>query len=93
MVRSIESIFALTLRKSTKEELKKSSFEATQPTEADGKIANLLFLPKERIEIFGFIFSINNYIGNVEKTINADGIGYYDYLTSIFIYNDFIFLK
>ncbi len=42
------------------------------------------------IIIFGFIFSINNYIGNVEKTINADGIGYYDYLPSIFIHNDFI---
>ena len=42
------------------------------------------------IIIFGFIFSINNYIGNVEKTINADGIGYFDYLPSIFFHNDFI---
>ena len=48
------------------------------------------YLIVEMIIIFGFIFSINNYIGNVEKTINADGIGYYDYLPSIFIHNDFI---
>jgi hypothetical protein len=40
--------------------------------------------------IFSFIFLINNYIGNVDKTINADGIGYYDYLPSIFIYHDLL---
>lgn len=38
--------------------------------------------------VFCFIFTINNYIGNSEKTINADGIGYYDYLPSAFIHND-----
>jgi hypothetical protein len=37
-----------------------------------------------------FIFSINNYIGNVDITINADGIGYYDYLPSIFIHHDIL---
>lgn len=44
----------------------------------------------EIIIIMIFIFVINNYIGNVKKTINADGIGYYDYLPSIFIYHDLV---
>ena len=35
-----------------------------------------------------FISSINNYIGNTELTIQADGIGYYDYLPATFIYHD-----
>jgi len=35
-----------------------------------------------------YLFIINNYIGKTDKTINADGIGYYDYLPSIFIYKD-----
>ncbi|MBN3034290.1 MAG: hypothetical protein JW861_01790 [Bacteroidales bacterium] len=38
--------------------------------------------------VFIFIFLINNYIGNVDKTINADGAGYYDYLPSLFIHHD-----
>lgn len=37
----------------------------------------------------GFLFTINNYIGNVEKTIVSDGVGYYDYLPSIIIHHDF----
>ncbi len=44
----------------------------------------------EVLIIFSFVFLINNYIGNVDKTINADGIGYYDYLPSIFIHHDFL---
>ncbi len=44
----------------------------------------------EAFIIFTYIFLINNYIGNVDNTINADGIGYYDYLPSIFIHNDLI---
>jgi hypothetical protein len=45
------------------------------------------------IEIFiivSSIFVVNNYIGNVDKTLNADGVGYYDYLPSIFIHHDLI---
>ena len=40
--------------------------------------------------IFIFILLINNYIGNVDETIKADGIGYYDYLPSLFIHHDLI---
>jgi hypothetical protein len=36
------------------------------------------------------IFIINNYIGNVDRTINADGVGYYDYLPSVFIHHDLV---
>lgn len=38
--------------------------------------------------IFLLILCINNYIGNVDQTIKADGIGYYDYLPSVFIHHD-----
>lgn len=38
--------------------------------------------------IFCLIFTINNYIGNVDKTIKADAVGYYEYLPSLFIHND-----
>lgn len=34
------------------------------------------------------IFSINNYIGRDYDNIKSDGIGYYDYLPSIFIHGD-----
>ncbi|PKP49140.1 MAG: hypothetical protein CVT92_15520 [Bacteroidetes bacterium HGW-Bacteroidetes-1] len=44
----------------------------------------------EMLLIFVFIFTINNYLGNSKTRINADGIGYYDYLPSIFIHNDFV---
>lgn len=35
-----------------------------------------------------FNFAINNYVGHNEEKITADGVGYYDYLPSIFIHND-----
>ena len=50
----------------------------------------LKYFIAEVLIIFSFIFLINNYIGNVDKTINADGIGYYDYLPSIFIHHDIL---
>jgi hypothetical protein len=40
--------------------------------------------------IFCLIFLINNYFKNETVTIKADGIGYYDYLPSIFIHHDLI---
>lgn len=43
----------------------------------------------ELFVIFCFVFTINNYIGHSDTKINADGIGYYDYLPSTFIYKDF----
>lgn len=51
---------------------------------------SLKFIIVEVIIIFGLIFSINNYIGNVEQTINADGVGYYDYLPSLAIHHDLV---
>lgn len=48
----------------------------------------LLSLLPELIIIFLLIFTINNYIGNVDKTIKADAVGYYEYLPSLFIYHD-----
>jgi len=44
----------------------------------------------ELIIVFLFIFLINNYLGNVEKTMKADGVGYYDYLPSTFIHHDIL---
>jgi len=44
----------------------------------------------EAFIIFIFIFLINNYFRNEVVTIKADGIGYYDYLPSIFIHHDLI---
>ena len=44
----------------------------------------------ELLVIFILIFSINNYLKKPDSRIgNADGMGYYDYLPSIFIRNDF----
>jgi len=37
-----------------------------------------------------FLTMVNNYIGNVDTTINADGIGYYDYLPAAFIHHDLV---
>ena len=51
----------------------------------------ILFLKKIGVEVvvvFFYILLINNYLGNVDTTINADGEGYYDYLPSAFIHND-----
>jgi hypothetical protein len=42
----------------------------------------------ELLVVFCFIFSLNNFIGNAEITIRADGEGYYDYLVSTFISDD-----
>ncbi len=43
----------------------------------------------EMLIIFSFLFLLNNYLGNNDVTINADGVGYYDYLPSLFIRGDF----
>lgn len=40
--------------------------------------------------IFMVIFTVNNYVGNVDTRITADGIGYYDYLPAVFIHNDLV---
>lgn len=50
--------------------------------------STLTKLIPELFIIFCLIFTINNYIGNVDKTIKADAVGYYEYLPSLFIYND-----
>lgn len=42
----------------------------------------------ELIVIILFLFCINNYVGYTPKVINADGIGYYEYLPSTFIHKD-----
>lgn len=55
-------------------------------------LAGLVFLKSifwELLVVGILVFSINNFIGNSKKTIVADGIGYYDYLPSIFIHHDF----
>ncbi|MFA5417123.1 MAG: hypothetical protein WC341_01565 [Bacteroidales bacterium] len=46
----------------------------------------------EILIIFLYILLINNYLGNTDKTLNADGEGYYEYLPSLFIHHD-IFRK
>jgi len=43
----------------------------------------------EFIIIFILIFSINNFFKNEKVSITGDGVGYYDYLPSLFIYHDF----
>ena len=43
----------------------------------------------ELLILFAVLFTINNYIGNVDRRISSDGIGYYDYLPSLFIHQDF----
>ena len=42
----------------------------------------------ELLILFAVLFTINNYIGNVDRRISADGIGYYEYLPSLFIHHD-----
>jgi len=44
----------------------------------------------EVLILFAFILTINNYLGNVDRTTNADGVGYYDYLPSFFIHHDLV---
>lgn len=43
----------------------------------------------ELLIVISFLLLLNNFLGNESVTINADGIGYYDYLPSIVIRNDF----
>ena len=43
----------------------------------------------EFVIIFILIFSINNFFGKEKVSITGDGVGYYDYLPSLFIYHDF----
>lgn len=52
--------------------------------------STLKLIGVEGLIIFALIFTFNNYIGNVKKTISADGEGYYDYLPSLFIHHDLI---
>ncbi|MFT7344731.1 MAG: hypothetical protein ACI9XP_001319 [Lentimonas sp.] len=54
------------------------------------KFKFLQYLALEILIVCGFLFTINNYIGSAETTISADGVGYYDYLPSIFIHKDFV---
>ncbi|MEZ5084106.1 MAG: hypothetical protein R2750_11750 [Bacteroidales bacterium] len=52
----------------------------------------LPFLKSILVEALIIIFSFllfNFYVGEPYKAINADGIGYYDYLPSLFIHRDF----
>src|ERR1035438_2105383 len=44
----------------------------------------------EAFLIFILIFIINNYLENEKETIKADGIGYYEYLPSLFIHHDLV---
>jgi len=53
-------------------------------------ISFLKFIIGEFIIIFSLLFILNNYIGNVDVTIKADGMGYYDYLPATFIYHDLL---
>lgn len=48
------------------------------------------FIFTEVLIVFSLVFVINNYIGNVAVTIKSDGIGYYDYLPSLFIHHDLV---
>lgn len=55
------------------------------------KISNYLQeVGSELLIIFLFIFLLNNFVGKPESKINGDGIGYYDYLPSLFIHSDFV---
>lgn len=44
----------------------------------------------EFLIILSFILITYGFIEKVDKTLNADGIGYYDYLPSIFIHHDLL---
>jgi len=50
-------------------------------------------ISNELLILFLFIFTVNNYFSNSDIRITADGIGYYDYLPSMFIHHDFIRYK
>lgn len=40
--------------------------------------------------IFSFLFTVNHFLGNAQRTITSDGVGYYDHLPSIFLHHDFL---
>lgn len=42
----------------------------------------------EALVMFLLVLSINNYLKNPEMPIRADGMGYYEYLPSLFIFGD-----
>ena len=48
----------------------------------------LKFIGFEAVVMLLLLLLVNNFIGKSESKINADGIGYYDYLPSIFIHKD-----
>lgn len=54
------------------------------------KLYNLLKSPIfiEILIVVSLIFTINNYFERAQNTIKSDGIGYYDYLPSIFMHGD-----
>jgi len=57
-------------------------------------LASLIkFIAWELIIVLLLIFTLTHYFIDEEKTIRADGLGYYDYLPSIFIYHDFVRLN
>ena len=45
----------------------------------------------EFLVVFAAVLIINNYLGNQDVVIKADGKGYYDYLPATFIYQDLNF--
>lgn len=53
-------------------------------------ISFLKFIIGELVIVCSLLFILNNYIGNVDETIKADGKGYYDYLPATFIYHDLL---
>ena len=53
-------------------------------------ISKLKNLGIEILIILGFIFITNFFFGEVDKPLQSDELGYYDYLPSIFIYQDFV---
>lgn len=56
----------------------------------DNMIKTIRNIAIEILIIFLYILLINNYLGNADKTINADGEGYYEYLPSLFIHHDIL---
>lgn len=47
-------------------------------------LSKLKNLGTEILIILGFIFKANFFLGEVNKSLQSDGLGYYDYLPSIF---------
>lgn len=53
-------------------------------------LSKLKNLGTEILIILGFIFKAIFFLGEVNKSLQSDGLGYYDYLPSIFFYQDFV---